>query len=379
VKLKPTFVGFITATSPPDHRAGQDEHTELKPERHPMSRPRKGVYKMNFLRKTVSVSVLLILASALALAASDRLPSWNEGASKKAIIEFVKAVTTKGSPYYVEPAERIATFDNDGTLMAEQPIYFQFLFEAVKFKDLGFDMKDNQSVKKAIDYLLASDPFGDLLVDPATGTSKTEEEFMAEVDSFLSNMMHPRFNRPFIDLVYQPMIELIDYLKLSGFKVYIVTATHSEFIRLWSEKAFGIQPEMVVGSSVKVKYELKNGKGILSYGKDVNFICNGPDKPAGINYSIGKRPIAAFGNSDGDIQMIEYATTGKGLRLGLLVHHTDAAREWAYDNPSDIGQLKDGLSEAAMRGWVVVDMKKDWKVIYPFEKKARAKKGHKTM
>jgi hypothetical protein len=171
------------------------------------------------------------------------------------------------------------------------------------------------------------------------------------------------------------MLELIGYLKANGFKVYIVTADHNEFIRLWSERAFGIPPEMVIGSSLKAKYELKDGKGILSYGRDVNFFCNGPGKPEGINYSIGKRPIAAFGNSDGDIQMLEYATTGKGLSLGLLIHHTDAAREWAYDNPSDIGQLKDGLTEASKRGWIVVDMKKDWKVIYTFEKKTQGKKG----
>jgi phosphoserine phosphatase len=334
---------------------------------------------MDGLRKAVLVWVLVFAVSGFAFAGTDPLPSWNDGASKKAIIAFVKAVTTKGSPSYIKPADRIATFDNDGTLMAEQPIYFQFLFEAVKLKGLGCDLKDEQSVKKAIDYLVASDPFGELLADQATGAPKTDEEFKAEVDSFLANTIHPRYGRPFADLVYQPMLELIDYLKKRGFKVYIVTATHSEFMRLWSEKAFGIPAEMVIGSSLKAKYELKDGKGILTYGKDVNFTCNGPSKPEGINYSIGKRPIAAFGNSDGDIQMLEYATTGKGLRLGVLIHHTDAAREWAYDNPSDIGQLKDGLADAQKRGWLVVDMKKDWKVIYPFEKKVRAKKGHKTI
>jgi phosphoserine phosphatase len=330
---------------------------------------------MNSLRKTVLIWVLLLSVTGFAYAGTDPLPSWNDGTAKKAVTAFVKAVTTKGSPSYVEPAERIATFDNDGTLMAEQPIYFQFLFEAMNLKGLGCDMKDSGSVKKAIDYLLASDPFGELMADPVTGAPKTGEEFKAEVDSFINNTIHPRYKRPFVDLVYQPMLELIGYLKASGFKVYIVTATHNEFIRPWSQKAFGIPPEMVIGSSLKVKYELKDGKGILTYGKDVNFLCNGADKPVGINYSIGKRPIAAFGNSDGDIQMLEYATTGKGLRLGLLIHHTDAAREWAYDNPSDIGQLKDGLAEAVRRGWLVVDMKKDWKVIYPFEKKAQAKKG----
>ncbi|MEI8355569.1 MAG: HAD family hydrolase [Deltaproteobacteria bacterium] len=329
---------------------------------------------MNSLRKIVFILVLFLTVSGSAFAGFDPLPSWNDGASKKAIIAFVKAVTTKGNPSYVEPAERIATFDNDGTLMAEQPIYFQFLFEAVNLKYIGCDLKDSQSVKKAIDYLVASDPFGDLLIDPATGTPKTEEEFKAEVNSFLARTIHPRYERPFADLVYQPMLELIDYLKKSGFKVYIVTATHSEFIRLWSEKAFGIPSEMVIGSSLKARYVKKDGKDFFTYDKDVKFICNGEDKPAGIHYGIGKRPIAAFGNSDSDIQMLEYATNGKGLRLGLLIHHTDAAREWAYDNPSDIGQLKDGLSEAARRGWVVVDMKKDWKVIYPFEKKAQAKR-----
>jgi phosphoserine phosphatase len=222
-------------------------------------------------------------------------------------------------------------------------------------------------VKKALDYLSLSDPFGELITDPVTGIRKSDEEFSAEVDRFLATTIHPRFNRPVVELVYQPMLELIRYLNANEFKVYIVTATHCEFIRLWSEKAFGIPPGQVVCSTLKTSFEFNNGKGTLNRGPEVNKVCNGAEKPVAIGYFIGKRPIAAFGNSDGDIQMLQYTTTGKGKSLGLLIHHTDALREWAYDSPSGIGELKDGMEEAANQGWIVVDMKKDWKVIYPFE------------
>lgn len=304
----------------------------------------------------------------LVFAGTDPLPSWNEGASKTAVIEFVRSVTTKGDLSYVDPADRIAVFDNDGTLMSEQPIYFQFLFEAVRlneFSAMHFDINNPASVKNAIDYLAKSDPFGNLLTDTSTSTLKSDSAFKTEVDSFVATTMHPRFNRPFIELVYQPMLELIRYLKANEFKVYIVTATHCEFLRLWTEKAFGIPPEQIVGSTLKTTFEFRNGKWVLIRGPEVNMICNGPEKPVAISYFIGKRPIAAFGNSDGDIQMLQYTTKGKGKSLGLLIHHTDAVREWAYDNPSDIGQLKDGMEEAVKQGWIVVDMKKDWKVIYP--------------
>ncbi|MEI7501450.1 MAG: HAD family hydrolase [Bacteroidota bacterium] len=213
----------------------------------------------------------------------------------------------------------------------------------------------------------ASDSFGEVFSDPVTGIRKSDEEFKVEVEQFLATTIHPRFNRPFLELVFQPMLELIRYLNANEFNVYIVTGTHCEFIRLWSEKAFGIPPEHVVGSTLKTTFEISDGKGILKRGPEVNMICNGAGKPASISYSIGKRPIAAFGNSDGDLQMLQYTTTGKGKSLGMLIHHTDAVREWAYDNPSDIGQLKDVLVEAAKQGWIVVDMKKDWKAIYPFE------------
>jgi phosphoserine phosphatase len=320
--------------------------------------------------KVSFIIIFLLLVFNLVFAGSDPLPSWNKGAAKKAILDFVSSVTTKGDPSYVDPTERIAVFDNDGTLMSEQPIYFQFLFEAVRlneFSAMNFSMSDPASVKKAIDYLDSSDPFGKLLTDSASGSRKSDEAFRTEVDRFLTTSIHPRFKRPFIELIYQPMLELIRYLNANEFKVYIVTATHSEFIRLWSEKAFGIPPEQVVGSTLKTTFEFRNGIGNLNRGPEVNMLCNGSEKPVAIGYFIGKRPIAAFGNSDGDLQMLQYTTTGKGKSLGLLIHHTDAVREWAYDNPSDIGQLKDGMEEAAKQGWIVVDMKKDWKVIYSFE------------
>jgi phosphoserine phosphatase len=324
---------------------------------------------MENCRKISFIVFFLLQAFNLVFAGSDPLPSWNNGASKTAILQFVRSVTTKGDPSYVVPADRIAVFDNDGTLMSEQPIYYQFLFEAVKLKELSksFSLTDQASVKKALDYLSLSDPFGELITDPVTGIRKSDEEFSAEVDRFIATTIHPRFNRPFAELVYQPMLELIRYFKANEFKVYIVTATHCEFIRLWSEDAFGIPPDQVVGSTLKTTYAFSNGKGTLNRGPEVNMICNGAEKPVAIGYFIGQRPIAAFGNSDGDIQMLQYATTGKGKSLGLLIHHTDALREWAYDSPSGIGELKDGMEEAAKQGWIVVDMKKDWKVIYPFE------------
>ncbi|MEI6174618.1 MAG: HAD family hydrolase [Bacteroidota bacterium] len=325
---------------------------------------------MENFRKTSFIVLFLLLVFNLAFAGSDPLPSWNEGTAKTAVTDFVRSVTTKGDPSYVDPADRIAVSDNDGTLMSEQPIYFQFLFEAMNLRELSamkFSMTDPASVKNAIDYLSASDSFGEVFTDPVTGVRKSDEEFRAEVERFLATTLHPRFNRPFLELVFQPMLELIRYLNANEFKVYIVTGTHCEFIRLWSEKTFGIPPEQVVGSTLKTTFEFSDGIGILKRGPEVNMICNGAGKPAAIGYFIGKRPIAAFGNSDGDLQMLQYATTGKGKSLGMLIHHTDAVREWAYDSPSDIGELKDGMQEAAKQGWIVVDMKKDWKVIYPFE------------
>ncbi len=325
---------------------------------------------MKNFRKTSFIVFFLLQAFNLVLAGSDPLPSWNKGAAKTAILDFVGSVTAKGGPSYVDPSDRIAVFDNDGTLMSEQPIYFQFLFEAVKLKELSainFSMTDQGSVKKALDYLSVSDPFGEMFTDPGTGVRKSDDEFKAEVERFLAASIHPRFNRPFIALVFQPMLELIRFLNANEFKVYIVTGTHCEFIRLWSEKAFGIPPEQVVGSTLKTTFEIRNGEATLNRGPEVNMLCNGAEKPVAIGYYIGKRPIAAFGNSDGDIQMLQYTTTGKGKRLGMLIHHTDGVREWAYDNPSGIGQLKDGMEEAVNQGWTVVDMKKDWKVIYPFE------------
>jgi phosphoserine phosphatase len=329
---------------------------------------------MKIFSKTLLVPAFILLFINLSYAGSDPLPSWNQGAVKSAIVDFVKSVTTKGDPSYVEPADRIAVFDNDGTLMSEQPIYFQFLFEAMNlstFAAMNFRLTDQVSVNNAMDVLSKSDPFGELFIDPVTGVRKSDEAFKAEVDRFLATSIHPRFNRPFVELVYQPMLELIRYLKANDFKVYIVTATHSEFIRLWSEKAFGIPPEQVVGSTLKTTYAFSNGKGTLNLGPEVNMICNGAEKPVAIGYHTGKRPIAAFGNSDGDIQMLQYTTTGEGKRLGVLIHHTDAAREWAYDSPSDIGELKAGMQEVPKQGWIVVDMKRDWRVIYPFEHRGK--------
>jgi phosphoserine phosphatase len=307
-------------------------------------------------------------------AAADPLPSWNDGLSKQAIISFVVAVTTPGSPDFVAKEERIATFDSDGTLMAEQPVYFQFLYEIYRAQTLASEHPEwhtlqpfKAALEGDLDYLAHSASQGELDLMAGTETGRSDEETRAATVAWAAASRHPRFNRPITDLVYQPMLELLNYLRANGFKTYVVTGTEIEFVRAWSEKTYGIVPEMIVGSSVKVRYQMNGNIGSVIFEPASNFICNGDDKPTAIHYMIGRRPIAAFGNSDSDIPMLQYATSGKGRRLGLLVHHTDNVREWAYDRGSRVGKLDKGFNEALGRGWVVIDIKKDWKVVFPFE------------
>jgi len=307
------------------------------------------------------------------VALADPLPSWNEGPVKQAIVEFVRTVTERSNPNYVPPEQRIATFDNDGTLWAEQPMYFQAFFAFDRVKALAPqhpDWKERQPFKAILENdrkaLLESGEKGGVEVLMASHAGVTTEEFEKVVKDWFATAKHPRFNRPFTDLVYQPMLELLAYLRENGFKTYIVSGGGVEFMRPWTEKIYGIPPEQVVGSSIKLKFEIRDGRPVLMRLPDIDFIDDGPGKPVGIQKFIGRRPIAAFGNSDGDLQMLQWTAAGEGARFMLLVHHTDVEREWAYDRQSLIGRLDKALDEALKRGWTVVDMKKDWNRIFPF-------------
>jgi phosphoserine phosphatase len=331
---------------------------------------------------SVVLSLLLALGLAYAQpsrlhqAVTDPLPSWNDGLAKKAIIGFVARVTKEGSQDFVPPAERIATFDNDGTLWSEQPIYFQFAFALDRVKALASqhpEWKTQQPFKAVLDgdmkTLAASGEKGLVEILTATHTGMTTDDFAKTVADWLATARHPRFQRPYTDLVYQPMLELMVYLRESGFKTFIVSGGTVEFMRAFTERIYGIPPEQVIGTTFVTQFQMREaGKPVLVRQPKIGFIDDGPGKPVGINKFIGRRPILAFGNSDGDQQMLQWTAAGGGARLMGLVHHTDAEREWAYDRESHIGRLDKALDEATARGWVVVDMKQNWKVIYPFQK-----------
>jgi phosphoglycolate phosphatase-like HAD superfamily hydrolase len=323
----------------------------------------------------------LVLGFGLELAAqpADPLPSWNEGAAKRAILDFVACATNKDCPDFIPPSQRIATFDNDGTLWSEQPIYFQFAFaidrmkaEAAKHPEWKEQAPFSFVLKGDMKGLLAAGEKGLVQIIAATHTGMTTDEFEATVSEWMATARHPRFKRPYNELVYQPMLEVLAYLRANGFKTYIVSGGGVEFMRPWTEKTYGIPPEQVVGSSVKLKYELRDGEPVLLKLPEINFIDDKAGKPIGIEQYIGRRPVAAFGNSDGDYEMLRWTTAPRKdasyKRFGLIVHHTDAEREWAYDHPSPVGQLEKALAEAPSRAWTVVDMKRDWKVIYPYER-----------
>ena len=307
---------------------------------------------------------------------ADPLPGWNDSPAKKAITDFVAKVTKEGSADFVPVAERIATFDNDGTLWSEQPIYFQFAFALDRIKALAPqhpEWKRKQPFKGVLEgdmkALFASGEKGLVELLITTHTGMPTDEFHKAVADWLATARHPRFNRPYTDLVFQPMLELLTYLRANGFKTFIVSGGTVEFMRVWTERIYGIPPEQVVGSSFVTKFEMrKDGKPVLFREPKIDFFDDGPGKPVGIQKFIGRRPIMSFGNSDGDQQMLEWTAAGSGARLICLVHHTDSDREWAYDRNSHIGKLDKALDEATARGWVVVDMKQNWKVIYPNQK-----------
>mgnify|MGYP000948607175 CR=1 FL=1 len=320
----------------------------------------------------IALATLLFTLGVTGAQAADPLPSWNDGAAKSAIVEFVTTVTTEGTPEFVPPAERIAVFDNDGTLWSEQPMYFQLFFALDRVKALAPqhpEWKSAQPFKAALEgdtkTLAASGEKGLITLVMATHAGMTPEEFQKTAKDWLATAKHPTFKRPYTELVFQPMLDLLAYLRANGFKTFIVSGGGIEFMRPWVNEVYGVPPEQVVGSSIKTRFELRDGKPVLVRLPEINFIDDKEGKPVGINQHIGRRPIAAFGNSDGDFQMLEWVTAAEGVRFGLLVHHDDAEREYAYDRNSPFGRLDRGLDEAPKRGWTVVSMKKDWKQIYP--------------
>lgn len=319
---------------------------------------------------------LWVTSCAAALAQTDPLPSWNEGAAKTNIVVFVKRVTTEGAAGFVPVAQRIAVFDNDGTLWTEQPVYFQlaFAFDRVRaLAPLHPEWRTEQPYKGVLDgdmkALAAAGEKGLLAIMSATHSGMTTQDFAKTVADWTMTARHPRFNRPYTDLVYQPMLELLAYMRVNGFKTFIVSGGGVEFMRPWVEKVYGIPPEQVVGSSGVVKFEIgADGRPVLMKEASVEFIDDGPGKPVGINRFIGRRPVFAFGNSDGDLQMLEWTAAGDGNRFMGIVHHTDAAREYAYDRDARIGKLDKAWDEATRRGWTVVDMTTDWRTIFPFQR-----------
>jgi len=324
----------------------------------------------------IALGVALAFGSLSSAEAGDPLPSWNDGKAKESIVSFVAKVTKEGSPDFVLPAERIATFDNDGTLWGEQPMYFQLFFALDRVKELAPqhpEWKDTEPfaslLKGDVKAALAGGDRAILEIVMATHAGMTTEEFEKIVKDWLATAKHPTTKRPYTEMVYQPMLEVLTYLRANGFKTFIVSGGGIEFMRPWTERVYGIPPEQVVGSSIKTKYEIRDGKPVLARLPELNFLDDKEGKPVAMNQHIGRRPIASFGNSDGDLQMLQWATGGEGPRFALYVRHTDAEREWAYDRESSIGRLDKGLDEARAKGWTVVDMKQDWKVIYPLEKK----------
>ncbi len=327
---------------------------------------------MRIRQLTFIAAAALFAVTRIAAAQSDPLPSWHDGASKSAITAFVEKVTQAGSPDFIPPAERIATFDNDGCLWSEQPVYFQLLFALDRVQAQAADHPEWKTVepfKSAIagdlKGVIAGGMEGLAKIIAATHGNVPAQEFADAARDWLATARHPKTDMLYVEMVYQPMLELLEYLRANDFKTFIVSGGGIDFLRVFAEKTYGVPPEQVVGSSITAKYELRDGVPTIVKLPEGLFVDDKEGKPVGIYQHIGRRPVFAAGNSDGDFQMLEYTTTGEGPRLGLIVHHTDAEREWAYDRDSHIGKLDRGLDEAAERGWILVDMKKDWRKIYP--------------
>ena len=334
---------------------------------------------MSFVRSAPRLIYLMIIALGVALvhatsafAQSDPLPSWNDTASKVAIVSFVEKVTGQGSPDFVPETERIAVFDNDGTLWVEHPMYVQLAFALDRVKTLAPqhpEWKETQPFKAVLDgdmkSLAASGEKGLVELIMTTHAGMTSSDFQKIVTDWLASARDPKFKRPYTELVYQPMVELLAYFRTNGFKTFIVSGGGIEFMRPWAEKVYGVPPEQVIGSSIKTEFRMQDDTPTLYRLPEVNFIDDKAGKPVGINQQIGRRPIAAFGNSDGDLEMLQWTTmAGAPARLGVLIHHTDAEREYAYDRDTEFGRLDKALDAAAITGWTVVDMKADWKQVF---------------
>ena len=333
----------------------------------------------NRLWRIILVAVALVVTGCATIGfnafdSSDPMPSWHDGAAKSDILEFVERVTAQGSQDFVPPGERIAVFDNDGTLWVEQPMYIQLAFALDRVAAVAGDhpeWQNQEPFKSALNRdmqgLAAAGEHALLELIMASHAGMTTEAFADIVTAWIAKARHPRYDRPYTDLVYQPMLELLDYLRANGFKTYIVSGGGVEFMRPWTESIYGIPPEQVIGSRIKTEFASQDGRPVLLRLPEIDFIDDKAGKPVGIHQHIGRRPIAAFGNSDGDLAMLQWTAAGQGPRFCLYIHHTDAVREWAYDRQSPIGRLDKGLDEARANGWTVVDMQTDWKRVFAFE------------
>jgi len=329
------------------------------------------------MKRIILTSLLVSFVFSLqSFPSEELLPSWNNTQAEKAIMAFVARVTKQDSPNFVKPSERIAVFDNDGTLWSEQPLYFQLAFTLERVKELAPqhpEWKENQPFKGVLENnleaVLAGGEKSLIELVMATHAGMTTGEFEKTVEAWITTAKHPKTGRLYTEMVYQPMLELMAYLRANGFKTYIVSGGGIEFMRVFTERVYDVPPEQVVGSTIKTEFDVQNGQPVLRRLPKIDFIDDKAEKPVGIHKFIGRRPIAAFGNSDGDLQMLQWTDAGDGPRLMVYIHHTDEEREWAYDRTSHIGRLDKGLDEAKEKGWIVVDMKKDWKIIYPFELK----------
>ncbi|QRY77683.1 haloacid dehalogenase-like hydrolase [Pseudomonas sp. PDNC002] len=324
-------------------------------------------------------TLALLVSLPLLAQAAEVLPSWNDGASRQAIISFVEAVTEQGGKDFVPPAERIAVFDNDGTLWSEQPMYFQVLFALDEVKRQAPqhpEWKERQPFKAVLEgdrkTLAASGLKGLMEIIIATHTNMSSETFHDNAQRWLATATHPRSHRPYTEMVFQPMLELLAYLRDNGFKTYIVSGGEVAFMRVFAEEVYGIPPEQVIGTTFGSRFEDNGGKLSIQRLPTLAHNDDGPGKPESIDQYIGRRPILAFGNSDGDLQMLQWTMAGNGKRFAGLVHHTDAEREWAYDRQSDVGRLDKALDAAKAQGWVLVDMAREWKRIYPFDQAGKS-------
>jgi phosphoglycolate phosphatase-like HAD superfamily hydrolase len=333
-------------------------------------------------------SILLLIAVALFILSFDGtaqkknaggkhpLSSWNDGASKKSIIDFVTRTTINGGADFIPVADRIACFDNDGTLWGEQPMYFQLAFAIDRVKTMAPQhpkWKTTQPFQALLEgdmkTVMAGGEKALMQIIMTTHAGMTTEAFEQIVKQWMATATHPVTKKHYNEMIYQPMVELLDYLRANGYKTFIVSGGGVDFMRPWVEQAYGIPPDQVVGSSGKVKYDTADGHAVLIKLPEINFIDDKEGKPVGIHQYIGKRPVFTAGNSDGDYDMLQWTSTATGYpRFGMIVHHTDSTREWAYDRQSHIGNLQRGLDDAAKYNWLVVDMKQDWKRIYPYEK-----------